>query len=1068
MANLVLPQASASGTTTQPSHSDAPPQQKRATRTKKPGRGRSMMVKVFYSLSSPRFTAPALPSPALPPPPTNPFLDVLDPALAALDPSPPALPTPPPPQSQDPSTQIPTYSCLARLSAPVWVQLVGPAPSRDAPPSRASKKRKAESEVEYGRLTLKTCLSAICISRPELVTDPSKDYAVSALDPYESSLRPHHPPSASMSANQESQGLMEGKGMLSWNLAEKREGTTYVTGRVTGEAKRPKMEVDGELSETDDEENPSETLEVWLQLVERPAFTQTQFLSSLRSFANNAPSGFQSSDRTSPPPASRRSRLPPASSQPPSQQAARIFGDPVKKRRGSTQQQLPTPAPTNDSEPFASTSSLPPDPAPSQQSQTLALLSSLLPSLASTDGTNPAAPSLTDEQRRSLLPVMKTLAEQFGVGVPEPRNAVFSTSALQASAVASTSAATSTSTAVAAHETRRGQVMMRKKPKKSKDDPFAPLGVQPKNQLNPIDPKGCFNCKRKKSALWRSGDTIDRRVVTVCNSCGIYYNKHGHHRVKGERGTSPGPLSSQANPFASTSTSTSHGRPLQGRLTATCEADLKKVKKLRASKSGEPRPGIIPPPSPTKHIGPSRSPGTLFRHSGSPFNFGGRTQSSPGRSPMTRSRAAFTATSPLRRSGGTRTGLRSGYESDGEERGGGSKMDFESMFGGINQSPSPVRRGGGQMPSYLLTASPGTALSRILDDTNVDLNSFDMVMDQEDGRVAPHGNGPPLVPFAVERTGGPADGMDFFNPSSPRGKENVMPTGDFMDFLTLPVAGETSTTDFDSVLSSLRRDFNSRLSSTAVTAPSSPSSSPCLQPRTSSATPGQKGKAPNSCGRPAPSINNSFLDGLVPAFALNAVDGDTLISDSDAWTPGSMGGDDDRTIQFDALGGAGGGARNGGASNNFPHPLNLTNRRHFLPSSAINGTSEANDFDLGSLPPSSPPVLPSEQLATPSDFAITPRDDGYQTDMSMNQDALQDLFQSLGHSGLPHALDEGKVELDRSTVHQLLQLISSARHNNTPAAGTPLESGITKEGEGRLDSLYQNLFTGERDGVDAF
>lgn len=76
--------------------------------------------------------------------------------------------------------------------------------------------------------------------------------------------------------------MMEGKGMLSWNLAEKREGTTWVCGRVVVDErekesrrrKRRKTEggatVQDEEDEDDysDDESVKETLEVWLQLVE--------------------------------------------------------------------------------------------------------------------------------------------------------------------------------------------------------------------------------------------------------------------------------------------------------------------------------------------------------------------------------------------------------------------------------------------------------------------------------------------------------------------------------------------------------------------------------------------------------------------------------------------------------------------------------------------------------------------------------------------------------------------------------------------------------------------------------
>lgn len=68
---------------------------------------------------------------------------------------------------------------------------------------------------------------------------------------------------------------MEGKGMLSWNLAEKREGTTWVCGRVARDPSRRvrrkfnKSHVQSvDDTEEDNDHEVTETLEVWLQLVE--------------------------------------------------------------------------------------------------------------------------------------------------------------------------------------------------------------------------------------------------------------------------------------------------------------------------------------------------------------------------------------------------------------------------------------------------------------------------------------------------------------------------------------------------------------------------------------------------------------------------------------------------------------------------------------------------------------------------------------------------------------------------------------------------------------------------------
>jgi len=115
------------------------------------------------------------------------------------------------------------------------------------------------------------------------VIDSTKDFSVSAVDPYESSGRSQAQSTSSSSANpadRHGQGLVEGKGMLSWTLAEKKEGTTMVCGRITGSegdsrrTKRRKGEdgnvlgedLDGEDSESGEESE--ETLEVWLQLSE--------------------------------------------------------------------------------------------------------------------------------------------------------------------------------------------------------------------------------------------------------------------------------------------------------------------------------------------------------------------------------------------------------------------------------------------------------------------------------------------------------------------------------------------------------------------------------------------------------------------------------------------------------------------------------------------------------------------------------------------------------------------------------------------------------------------------------
>lgn len=76
---------------------------------------------------------------------------------------------------------------------------------------------------QHASTTLKACLQAICITRPNLVPSSSSDYAVSVLDVLEA------------------ERIFEGKGMMGWLLAEEDnpqqpEQSTRVTGRILDES----------------------------------------------------------------------------------------------------------------------------------------------------------------------------------------------------------------------------------------------------------------------------------------------------------------------------------------------------------------------------------------------------------------------------------------------------------------------------------------------------------------------------------------------------------------------------------------------------------------------------------------------------------------------------------------------------------------------------------------------------------------------------------------------------------------------------------------------------------------
>ncbi|BGP28943.1 hypothetical protein JCM10296v2_000679 [Rhodotorula toruloides] len=1146
---------------------------KGVNRRKGKGKGRMMMIKIFYALNSPRFPSSSAPTPntsshLLPAStPSSDFLSVLDPSLASS----PSSHSPAPPTPAAPSPSETNYSCMARLSAPVWVQVIG---------GSSGARRADGSEVQqqqFGRVTLKTCLSAICISRPELVIDSTKDFSVSAVDPYESSHRrqpPNGPSTSSTSfdSNNDSssarpgEGVVEGKGMLSWTLAEKKEGTTMVVGRIVGSAedrrsKRRKGDDGGfamEMSEGEsDADEPEETLEVWLQLTERDAFTQGQFLDCLRSYHNPVQhlQSEMSDFATSPPKrresalfASTSSSLPPAR---PAPSAPMPSGDPVKRKRPRETPTLPIPpaAASVPPAPFSTGASspasfLPPPPAAStvneaglaglQDPRTLALLGQILPSLTAAGAD--ASGLLTalaqqhqnsqQSQQEALLPAIQTLAKFCGINLPaQQQQQVMPTEPLLTSTAADPTShwksdlprpptgAPSTSTATTSRKSKSGSTSS-----SSTREHFAAIDLtslsashaQAVGKQNPRDPQsGCANCKRRKSTTWREGKGPDGKLMSVCNACGTFYNKNGYHRTKQPAGstasaTSP-PLSTSALPSTSAKPA---GRPLQGRLTATCEADLvkRKSKKQKTGASSTHHAGLIPPLSPSKQIGP-RSPALNF--SFSPSRAGSRSagaafagiMSSPGKSPRMRYRQAngTAATSPVRDPSRPSKGNGAMYNSDGEDNA-SNPFAFGGLFGLANRSPSPIRaelprpprnsggKGQAGMPSYLLTASPGTALDRVLSETNI--GSIGGIVNEQAGQAES---------MQLDQASTVPDEFNFFlQPDSPtHGKENARPNaaGKAKTATTSTDAPTTDVDSFESVLSSLRRNFDARLSSNALTAPSSPApSSPCVLPRTSTATPGSKGKAPQSCGRPPPSILDSFIDGLVPAFALDSNAGGgavmgtgrTPASDSDAWSPDNAAQrDEDQTVTLDSIS-----ASNLLAQHDLPQDQasrttrpshaatssfdfsnagpskSVSRRAAFIPAHLL-APSDATEFDFGSLPPSSPPLLPSEAFPTPSDFdGITPSADGGDADdrdsrqqqgagtltieavaetvaREPNVDtrnAMISLLQSLGASSagseqvqLP-GIGADTVQLDRDTVNKLLSLISASSQDGSTAA----------------------------------
>lgn len=403
--------------------------------------------------------------------------------------------------------------------------------------------------------------------------------------------------------------------------------------------------------------------------------------------------------------------------------------------------------------------------------------------------------------------------------------------------------------------------------------------------------------------------------------------------------------------------------------------------------------------------------------------------------------------------------------------GAGVMMDFASLFGGDEggpRSPSPRNRGGNRnsesLPSYLLTASPGTALNRILRDTSLDLGELGESASGGfgTGRMFESSTSTSLEIVREENH----DPLGFFtgtgmeeddDDEDDEGKENDDPQ-------SLP-----PTTDFDTILSSLRRDFNTRLSSSnpdpVTTSPSSPpppeSSSPCVQPRSAFSS-GQKSSRVPPYPSPfrQPSMFNTFM----------TAGEDTPGSDSDAWTPGDGGFGDPPSEMFRNLTGRSG----------F---VNHHQQSHRSQLSGSGSGHNRNPFDTSSLPPSSPPQIPSEAFPTPSEGdGFTPLDNNNNSSNTEDesteidhvemlarsagastQDAVEALLVSLG--GGATGAGGGKVELDRSMVAQLLQMISSNHSGGAESTSGKPSPALDVDSTGSMPVAGSSV-AGSREGED--
>ncbi|KAN0061261.1 hypothetical protein ACQY0O_006107 [Thecaphora frezii] len=252
----------------------------------------------------------------------------------------------------------PELTMVARMGRPVPVDVVRPVGGPPSPlqggPAQATSLTASPFTPRFGRVTLKSCLSAICIASPELIFDRKRDYIIYAVDPEETFRAAQHrsptsPPrtylgrtasdrvahahphaessksgaapaaaAAATVSHPSPSAMLVGKGYFSWGLEEQGNGDTVVSGKVRSEGTRT-VYLDGQVVE-----ESIDVLEVVLRMKETQARSKDQYYSLVRGF-----SAASSSPAMEPPPSTDRSR---ASRQP--------LHPPPSERRASRSAQL--------------------------------------------------------------------------------------------------------------------------------------------------------------------------------------------------------------------------------------------------------------------------------------------------------------------------------------------------------------------------------------------------------------------------------------------------------------------------------------------------------------------------------------------------------------------------------------------------------------------------------------------------------------------------------------------------------------------------------------------------------
>ncbi|CAO1624669.1 unnamed protein product [Parajaminaea phylloscopi] len=216
------------------------------------------------------------------------------------------------------------HRMLAPGGRPITVELLPELRPRNTSSTVDVKGKSVERPPRFAKVTLKTCLSAICISSPELILDRQRDYILYVVDPEEtykssvrrarqqtqsrdgraadadsrspsssssSSYRPsssadHHAPHESRDA------VFVGRGFFGWILEEEGDGNTVVLGKVSSGDDRGRTRMgswEGGSYEDDDFEDDraeDEYLDVEIRMKETESQSREQYFAMLRQFGS--------------------------------------------------------------------------------------------------------------------------------------------------------------------------------------------------------------------------------------------------------------------------------------------------------------------------------------------------------------------------------------------------------------------------------------------------------------------------------------------------------------------------------------------------------------------------------------------------------------------------------------------------------------------------------------------------------------------------------------------------------------------------------------------------------------